>query len=64
MHAPLFRGARGGVARMKAITTMRRTRTVGTPFSDVKVVMIRQRPNLLRVEQTPTGRPTTSISIP
>ncbi|MBA3949277.1 MAG: hypothetical protein H0X44_04960 [Acidobacteria bacterium] len=52
--------ARGGVDRMKAITTMRHTRTVGTPFSNVKVVLIRQRPNLLRVEQTPSGRPTTA----
>jgi hypothetical protein len=52
--------ARGGVERMKAITTMRQTRTVGTPFSNVKVVLIRQRPNLLRIEQTPPGRPTTA----
>jgi hypothetical protein len=52
--------ARGGIERMKAITTMRHTRTVGTPFSNVKVVMIRQRPNLLRIEQTPPGRPTTA----
>lgn len=55
--------ARGGAERMKAITTMRHTRTVGTPFSNVKVVMIRQRPNLLRIEQTPPGRPTPTVRI-
>jgi len=52
--------ARGGLERMKAITSMRATRIVGTPFFNVKVVMIRQRPGLLRVEQTPPGRPTTA----
>lgn len=52
--------ARGGAAKLKAIQSMRVTRTVGTPFSNVKVVMLRQRPNLLRIEQTPPGRPTTA----
>ena len=52
--------ARGGADRLRAITSMRVTRTVGTPFSNVKVVMLRQRPNLLRIEQTPPGRPTTA----
>jgi hypothetical protein len=52
--------ARGGADRLKAITSMRVTRTVGTPFANVKVVMLRQRPNLLRIEQTPPGRPTTA----
>jgi hypothetical protein len=39
---------------------MRHTRIVGTPFSNVRVVMLRQRPGLLRIEQTPPGRPTTA----
>ena len=52
--------ARGGLDRMKAITTLRHTRTVGTPFSNVKVVMIRQRPGLLRIDQGVAGRPVTS----
>jgi hypothetical protein len=52
--------ARGGIERIKAITSLRLTRIVGTPFSNVRVVMLRQRPNLLRIEQTPPGRPTTA----
>lgn len=52
--------ARGGAARLKAITSMRVTRIVGTPFANVQVVMLRQRPDLLRIEQTPPGRPTTA----
>lgn len=53
-------GARGGMEKIKAISSMRVTRTVGTPFSNVKVVMLRQRPHQLRIEQTPPGRPTTA----
>ena len=52
--------ARGGLEKIKAITTLRHTRTVGTPFSNVKVVMIRQRPGLLRIDQGVPGRPVTS----
>lgn len=52
--------ARGGADRFAAITSMRITRTVGTPFANVTVVMLRQRPNLLRIEQTPPNRPTTA----
>jgi hypothetical protein len=52
--------ARGSAAKIKAITSMRVTRIVGTPFSTVRVVMLRQRPGLLRIEQTPPGRPTTA----
>lgn len=50
--------ARGGIEKLRAITSMRVTRTVGTPFSNVSVVMLRQRPGFLRIEQTPPGRPT------
>ncbi|MDQ3068210.1 MAG: hypothetical protein M3R55_00595 [Acidobacteriota bacterium] len=49
--------ARGGMEKIKAITSMRVTRTIGTPFSNVQAVMLRQRPGLLRVEQSQTGRP-------
>lgn len=52
--------ARGGADRLAALTSLRITRTVGTPFSNVRVVMLRQRPNLLRIEQTPPNRPTTA----
>ena len=52
--------ARGGADRIKAIASMRVTRIVGTPFANVRVVMLRQRPNLLRIEQTAPGRPTTA----
>jgi hypothetical protein len=49
--------ARGGYARLKAIETMTITRTIATPFTDVKVVLYRKRPHLLRVEQTVAGQP-------
>jgi hypothetical protein len=52
--------ARGGADKIAAITSMRVTRTVGTPFATVRVVMLRQRPGSLRVEQTVPGRPTTA----
>jgi hypothetical protein len=52
--------ARGGLEKIKAITTLRHTRIVGTPFSNVKVVMTRQRPALLRIDQNAPGRPVTS----
>lgn len=52
--------ARGGAERIKAIHSMRMTRAVGTPFATIRVVMLRQRPQSLRVEQTVPGRPTTA----
>jgi len=52
--------ARGGAEKIRAITSMRVTRTVGTPFATVRVVMLRQRPHSLRVEQTVSGKPTTA----
>jgi hypothetical protein len=51
--------ARGGYDRLKAIETMKITRTIATPFSDIKVVVYRKRPHLLRFEQTPPGQPMT-----
>jgi hypothetical protein len=55
--------ARGGEAKLKAIQTIKVTRTVGTPFTRVNVVIYRKRPNLLRVEQAPAGQPTLARGI-
>jgi len=51
--------ARGGYARIKAIQTIRITRTVATPFANVKVVISKKRPQLYRADQTAPGQPTT-----
>jgi hypothetical protein len=49
--------ARGGYERLMAVQTMRITRTHGTFGGNVPVVVTRQRPALLRVEQRlPNGR--------
>ena len=53
--------ARGGAEKLKAIQTIKVSRTIGTPFTKVNVVTFRKRPNLLRTEQTPaTGQKTVS----
>ena len=46
-------GARGGYEKLKAIQTIKITRTVATPFSHVRVILYKKRPALLRVEQGP-----------
>jgi hypothetical protein len=46
--------ARGGHDRLKALQTIKITRTVATPFSNVRVIIYRKRPQLFRVEQGPT----------
>ena len=53
--------ARGGYEKLKAIQTIRYTRTVATPFSSVKVIVLKKRPNLIRWEQTPKGQ---TVAIP
>lgn len=53
--------ARGGYGRIKAIESLKITRTVATPFTSVTVVTYKKRPNLLRIEQTPKGQ-TTAIA--
>lgn len=53
--------ARGGYAKLKAIETVRFTRTVATPFSSVKLVVVKKRPNSIRWDQTPLGQ---TVSIP
>lgn len=45
--------ARGGYEKLKALQTIKITRTVATPFSDVRVVVYRKRPQLYRVDQGP-----------
>jgi len=48
--------ARGGYEKMKAINTIRYTRTVATPFTSVQLIVLKKRPNLIRWEQTPKGQ--------
>jgi hypothetical protein len=48
--------ARGGYDRLKAINTLKITRTIATPFTSVEVVTYKKRPDLLRIEQTPKGQ--------
>lgn len=50
--------ARGGYEKLKAINTLKITRTVATPFTSVEVITYKKRPNLLRIEQTPKGQTT------
>ena len=48
--------ARGGYDKIKAIQTIKMTRTVATPFSSLAVVVYKKRPDLMRFEQTPKGQ--------
>jgi hypothetical protein len=49
--------ARGGIAALKAIQTVRIERTVAATFNDIDVVVYKKRPHLYRSEQRPEGRP-------
>ena len=49
--------ARGGADKLKAIQTIKMTRTMATPFTKVELVTYRKRPNLYRMEQKPAGAP-------
>jgi hypothetical protein len=49
--------ARGGYERLKAIQTMKITRTVTTAFSDIKLTIFKKRPALYRAEQGLAGQP-------
>jgi hypothetical protein len=51
--------ARGGYDKLKAIQTLRVTRTVATPFATVNVVVLKKRPSLIRWEQTVKGQTVT-----
>jgi hypothetical protein len=55
--------ARGGYERLKAVQTIKISRTVVTPFNELDVVVYRKRPQLYRVEQTAPGQPTTSRGV-
>lgn len=55
--------ARGGEQKLKAIRTITITRTIGTPFTRVDMVVYRKRPNLVRIEQTPVGGDMTASGI-
>jgi len=52
--------ARGGYEKIKAIQTIKITRTVATPFSSVTVVTYKKRPNLVRFDQTQKGQTVTT----
>jgi hypothetical protein len=54
--------ARGGEDRLKALHTIKITRTVATPFSNVRVIIYRKRPQLFRAEQGPTDAGATLIA--
>ena len=57
--------ARGGQTRLRAVQTIKITRTVATPFSNVRVIIYRKRPQLFRAEQGPIepGAPLVSRGI-
>lgn len=49
--------ARGGLEKLRAIQTLKITRTVVTPFSTIAVVVYKKRPDLYRAEQAAPGQP-------
>jgi hypothetical protein len=49
--------ARGGYDKLKAIQTIKITKTVATEFNNIKVVVYKKRPQLYRSEQGPAGQP-------
>lgn len=55
--------ARGGYEKIKAVQTIKITRTVLTPFSKLKVVVYKKRPGLFRSEQAAAGQPATARGI-
>lgn len=50
--------ARGGAARLKALTTVRIVRTYGTFGGNIPVTITKKRPGLYRTDQALPGRPT------
>lgn len=53
--------ARGGMARLNAIDSVRIERTVAAVFNDIEIVIVKKRPALYRSEQTPEGSPNTIV---
>jgi hypothetical protein len=49
--------ARGGYERIKAIQTLKITRTIVTQFNELEVVVLKKRPHSFRVEQNAPGQP-------
>ena len=55
--------ARGGYEKLRAVQTIRITRTVAAQFSDIKVVLYKKRPQFFRAEQTPPGQAPTARGV-
>ncbi|MGH9347333.1 MAG: hypothetical protein ACRD26_08710 [Vicinamibacterales bacterium] len=55
--------ARGGMANLRAIQTVRIERTVAALFNDLDLVVYKKRPNLYRSEQTPEGSQTPVVRV-
>jgi hypothetical protein len=53
--------ARGGLARLKAVESVRIERTVAAVFTDIDIVIYKKRPNLYRSEQKAKDSPTTTV---
>jgi hypothetical protein len=53
--------ARGGLAKLKAIESVRIERTVAAVFNDIEIVIYKKRPNLYRSEQKVEGSPNTTV---
>jgi hypothetical protein len=53
--------ARGGLAKLKAIESVRIERTVAAVFTDIDVVIYKKRPNLYRSEQKAKNAPDTTV---
>lgn len=53
--------ARGGLARLQAIQTVRIERTIAATFNDIDVVIYKKRPGLYRSEQKPKGAAATVV---
>jgi hypothetical protein len=53
--------ARGGMAKLKAIESIRIERTVAAVFNDIDIVIYKKRPNLYRSEQKVEGAQMTTV---
>ncbi len=53
--------ARGGLAKLKAIDSVRIERTVAAVFTDIDIVIYKKRPNLYRSEQKAKDAPTATV---
>jgi hypothetical protein len=53
--------ARGGVAKLRSIQTVRIERTVAATFNDIEIVIYKKRPDFYRSEQKPEGSPNVTV---